>query len=1105
MTKSVCERALGMGAGTGELWLRGCNRVWVLAVAIVVALTGASSARSNRIYVDGAASGANNGTSWTDAYTSLTSALTHVYDNDEVWVAQGTYSEGEQLTVNNSGLTIYGGFTNGMTELSERDIANFAVKVDGNQAYRCFNIAAANVTLDGLTIQRGNLSGFGAGIYNAGAGLTVQSCIISNCITAPASGDNHAGGGIYSTEAMSVLNSILVNNKASSSGNGYGGGGIYFNSTGTLLVSNTVFQSNLARDENAGDPSYGAGGAIQMAQNGQLEAVNCIFDNNAVLHDEAGKEHHRGGAIYLKGNSGAGRVVNCTFYTNNVVKGYGGAIYSAGAPLAITNSIFWGNTRGYQTTGRQIYSSGPVSIDYACLPGTGTDEVYAGGTLTVNHVITNDPLFANAVGHDLHLQSRGGRWTDSGWVTDAVISPCIDAGHPASAFDNEPAYNGGCINLGAYGNTTQASKTAADTAISNGSVTYVPGQTLATLNGMLTYTGAAPAEVWVYWGKSDGANNESQWANTNYFGTNTSALPAAFSTNVTVDINTTYYYTFKSANQYGTNWATPSATFFTIGMPPKMTIQATDAAAAELGSDPGAFTISGDSNMLTNLSLTVYYTISGTAGNGGDYTTIPSSVTIPAGSTNISLTITPRYDTLVEGDETVTLSLLPDALYTFDSPASATVTITDNPAAGVIVYVDKNVVGGVSDGTSWANACTNFTTALAYVAEGGAIWAANGTYVAGAELAITMPNINVYGGFAGTETFLSQRDTLANPTVLSGENTRRLFTVSSTNVTLDGLTLTQGRITSGMGAAIANTGAGLLVRHCILSNNEVRTSTGDDGGTAIGSTVSLTVEDCQFIGNTNTVNNYGGAIYVTGGSLLVERSEFILNHNADSYSGTYGNGCGGAIHIRGGNLTARHCSFVGNTTDAAGGNLRGSHGGAIYFGNATASLLENCTFFANRSLKADAICGGGAIYSYNAGAVVGITNCIFWQNVSASSVSSANIQNSGTLNLGYCDIDVNGVTGGTLNYGTGLINVDPLFVSTSMPYDLHLMSKYGRWSAGGWVNDAVTSPCIDAGDPANSYSLESDYNGKRINLGAYGNTLQASRSKRTGGTLVTFQ
>ncbi len=1054
-------------------WVR--DRVLLLGAALVTVLTGASTVWAGRIYVNGSASGANNGTSWTDAYTTLTTALANVTDGgDEIWVAQGTYTEGAQLMVNNSNLTIYGGFTNGMTELSQRDSAAFVATVDGNQAYRCFNIAAANVTLNGLTIQRGNIGGFGAGIYNAGAGLTVQSCIISNCITAPASGDNHAGGGIYSAESMAVLNSILVNNKASSSGNGYGGGGIYFNSTGTLLVSNTVFQSNLAKDENAGDPSYGAGGAIQMAQNGQFEAFNCIFDGNAVLHDEAGKEHHRGGAIYLKGNSGAGRVVNCTFYTNNVVKGYGGAIYSAGAPLAITNSIFWGNTRGYRTTGQQIYSSGSVSIDYACLPGTGTDEVYAGGTLTVSHVITNNPLFADAAGHDLHLQSRGGRWTGSGWVIDAVISPCIDAGQPASAFENEPAYNGGRINLGAYGNTAQASKTAADTAISNGSVTYIPGQTVATLNGMLTYTGAAPAEVWVYWGQSDGTNNESQWANTNYFGTNTSALPAAFSTNVTVDINTTYYYTFKSANQYGTNWATPSASFFTIDVPPKMTLEASDTSAAELGANPGSFLISGDDNMLPDQPLTVYYTVSGSAVNGTDYTTIPSSVTIPAGSRSASITITPLYDTAIEGDETVTLTLVADPLYTFDSPAAATVTITDNPSAGVVVYVDKNVAGGAGDGTSWANACTNFTSALAHVADGGAIWVAQENYTNGSEISVSKPNVTIYGGFTSGMTLLSQRDAAAYPVIVDGNNAYRCFNITATNVTLDGLTVQRGYNSTTDaahdGAGLRSTGAGLVVRNCNFYNN--RHYAWNINGAAISATAAMTVERCMFSGNRATLHN------------------------------EYRHGNGGAIHFEcNTSLVVRNCAFVDNTAGSDG--TPNGRGGALYIlGGATAQVI-NCTFSKNSAKNR-----GGAI-AVAGNTSVAIVNSIFWENESVDADGKDEvhlIDGNSSASIVYSLIDTDEASPAVTYPVTGSVFLsDPLFGSTTVPYDMHLKSKHGRWTSTGWVNDAVTSPCIDAGDPASSYSLESDYNGEHINLGAYGNTLQASRSKRTGGTLVTFQ
>ena len=44
------------------------------------------------------------------------------------------------------------------------------------------------------------------------------------------------------------------------------------------------------------------------------------------------------------------------------------------------------------------------------------------------------------------------------WVKDAVNSPCIDAGDPKSEYKNEPKPNGGRVNMGAYGNTKEASK-----------------------------------------------------------------------------------------------------------------------------------------------------------------------------------------------------------------------------------------------------------------------------------------------------------------------------------------------------------------------------------------------------------------------------------------------------------------------------------------------------------------------------------------------------------------------------------------------------------------------------------------------------------------------
>ncbi|NIT61370.1 MAG: hypothetical protein GWN00_35740, partial [Aliifodinibius sp.] len=55
--------------------------------------------------------------------------------------------------------------------------------------------------------------------------------------------------------------------------------------------------------------------------------------------------------------------------------------------------------------------------------------------------IFDDPLFVNDSEDDFHLKSN---------------SPCIDRGDPTDEFENEPEPNGGRINMGAYGNTPEA-------------------------------------------------------------------------------------------------------------------------------------------------------------------------------------------------------------------------------------------------------------------------------------------------------------------------------------------------------------------------------------------------------------------------------------------------------------------------------------------------------------------------------------------------------------------------------------------------------------------------------------------------------------------------
>jgi hypothetical protein len=110
---------------------------------------------------------------------------------------------------------------------------------------------------------------------------------------------------------------------------------------------------------------------------------------------------------------------------------------------------------------------------------------------------------------------------------------------------------------------------------------------------------------------------------------------------------------------------------------PAVSIVAVTADAYKFGEIPGAFTITRVG--ATNISQSVAYTIGGTASNGVDYSLIANSVTIPAGSTTATITVSPIDDGIVVGDLTAMLTLSNSIAYNLGFPASATVTVHDTP------------------------------------------------------------------------------------------------------------------------------------------------------------------------------------------------------------------------------------------------------------------------------------------------------------------------------------------------------------------------------------------------------------------------------------------
>ncbi|MEB3189974.1 MAG: Calx-beta domain-containing protein [Snowella sp.] len=150
-----------------------------------------------------------------------------------------------------------------------------------------------------------------------------------------------------------------------------------------------------------------------------------------------------------------------------------------------------------------------------------------------------------------------------------------------------------------------------------------------------------------------------------------------------------------------------------------ISVVATDNIASETSgnTDLGTFTLTR-TGVLTS-ALTVSYTITGTATNGTDYTSIPLTATFAANSATAILTVTPTNDTIFEGTipETIVLTLATGAGYTIDTNnQAATVLIADNDLPPSISINDVSVTEGNTGTTnavftvSLSNASTSNVT-----------------------------------------------------------------------------------------------------------------------------------------------------------------------------------------------------------------------------------------------------------------------------------------------------------------------------------------------------------------------------------------------------------
>lgn len=343
-------------------------------------------------------------------------------------------------------------------------------------------------------------------------------------------------------------------------------------------------------------------------------------------------------------------------------------------------------------------------------------------------------------------------------------------------------------------------------------------------------------------------------------------------------------------------------------------------------------------------------------------------------------------------------------------------------------YVDRTLTTGAGTGTSWADAYSgpsSLQTALAASVSGDQIWVKAGTYLPSTTglrtASFTMKTgVAIYGGFAGTETTLAQRDWKANITILSGdllgndtatanftENSYHvvLGTGAAVTAVLDGFTVRAG-YANGATASNHDKGAGILivssgaptVRNCIFANH--RCTFGGAAGYIFSA--QATFADCEF--NDNSGGSYGGAFDTNAVTSTFTRCIFRNNTAARA---------GGVETYGGGNTTYTNCLFVGNRATGSGG------GAAIWIGVSSSIVTaRNCTFAGNVATLA----AGGV--NTTSGGALNASNCVFWGNTGPGGTTVANQINAGG---GTNTVSWSIVQGGFA--GTSNLATDPMFVS----------------------------------------------------------------------------
>jgi hypothetical protein len=397
------------------------------------------------VFVAGIVSIAAGRTIYVDAdgpadFNTIQDAINFAEDGDVVIVTEGRYFE--LINLKGKDITLRSREPNNLDVVAETIIdggAGSSVAVMDNSGEKfnprvvTFNSGEGpDCVVNGFTITKGR----SAGVYCEYSSPTLTNCIISKNFSGGAS------GGMYcNNSSPKLINCTFSRNS------GHVGGGIYSNKSKPVLIKCTFAEN-----------SAWQAGAMSASEGSIVNLYNCIFTRNF--------SGSHAGAILTGLKGSAWTVTNCTFVANSA-RDCGGAIYhSTTGKVIITNCIFWDNNargleRGLQDLAQiSLHAAKRPTIRYCCIQGLDVLDDMVDG---IGNTLKN-PIFADPNKGDYHLRSKAGRWHPKkrSWIQDDVTSPCIDAGDPNIPVGQEPLPNGSRINMGAYGGTSEASKSQFD-------------------------------------------------------------------------------------------------------------------------------------------------------------------------------------------------------------------------------------------------------------------------------------------------------------------------------------------------------------------------------------------------------------------------------------------------------------------------------------------------------------------------------------------------------------------------------------------------------------------------------------------------------------------